>query len=513
MKRRLATLGLITVLSGLAIAQDAAKTPAFEAADVHVSAPGTSDDQGISPDGRMEFHGATLLRLISFAYSMQPDRITGGPSWIDVDRYDVIAKTAAGTSNLAMRTMLQGLLMERFGLSVKNEDKPQPVYALVLGKHGPKESSGEGDSKCNRAQEEGMLTLTCHHTTIATLAEQLPRSAPAYFDRPVVDRTGLKGAYDFKLSWVGRAQLPPGSEGKSLHIFSSVEKQLDIKIEPQTAPMPVLSVDKVNRTPSPNPPGVAEALGAAPTEFEVVEIKPSRPDEKQEFNMRNGRIDARAVTLKELIGFAYEVDEDDMVRGGEKWLDTDHFNILAKTVPLASTDNFRTMVRAMLADRFKLKAHKEPQPVNVFALTAVKPKMKEADPSERSTCKAGALDGARYYTCQNTTMKQLAEKIGGQVAGGYVDRPVVDLTGLTGAYDFTLTWAPVALTRGGGGGRVGSSAREGGSPGGDPTSSDPTGGLTVFQAIERQLGLKLAPQKHPLPVVVVDHIERLPTEN
>ncbi len=107
-------------------------------------------------------------------------------------------------------------------------------------------------------------------------------------------------------------------------------------------------------------------------------------------------------------------------------------------------------------------------------------------------------------------MKQLAEKIR-QTASGYIDRPVVDLTGLTGAYDFTLTWSPVAVIRGGG--RPGAAAREGGGDSPVPTGSDPTGGLTVFQAIERQLGLKLALQKHPMPVVVVDHIERLPAEN
>ena len=118
------TLGLIFMLMRAISAQEAAKNPAFEAADVHVSAPGASGERNISPDGRMEFHGATLLGLISFAYSMQPERVSGGPSWIDVDRYDVIAKAAPGTPAKAMRTMLQGLLAERFGLSVRNDEQP-----------------------------------------------------------------------------------------------------------------------------------------------------------------------------------------------------------------------------------------------------------------------------------------------------------------------------------------------------------------------------------------------------
>ncbi len=218
----LTTLGIISVCCGLAAAQQPATSPSFDAADVHISAPGATEEEGISADGRMEFHGATLLRLISFAYGLQPKYILGGPNWIDVERYEVIAKTAAGTSRTAIRTMLEGLLAERFGLSVKKEDRSQPVYALVMGKHGPKESSGEGAGECKRANEEGAMTLTCRRTTMAMLVEQLSMSAPAYFDRPLVDRTGLHAVYDFKLSWVGRGQLPPGAEGKSLHLFSSI---------------------------------------------------------------------------------------------------------------------------------------------------------------------------------------------------------------------------------------------------------------------------------------------------
>jgi uncharacterized protein (TIGR03435 family) len=163
-----------------------------------------------------------------------------------------------------------------------------------------------------------------------------------------------------------------------------------------------------------------------------------------------------------------------------------------------------------LVERFKLAIHNEEQPVPVYALVLGKhsPKLKEVDGSARSGCKVGVANGMRAYTCQNTTMAQLAEKLR-NVAGGYLDHAVVDLTGLKGAYDFVLSWTP----RG--------KFLRGASTGGDtsqpsgaaPVAAEPAGDLTVFEAVDRQLGLKLAAQKHPMPVIVVDHADRTPAEN
>jgi uncharacterized protein (TIGR03435 family) len=168
------------------------------------------------------------------------------------------------------------------------------------------------------------------------------------------------------------------------------------------------------------------------------------------------------------------------------------------------------MLRTLLEQRFKLKVHKEDQPVPVYALTLPKknPKLKPSDGSARSACKIGVDYGLRTYTCQGTTMAQFAEKIR-QVASGYLDHPVVDLTGLTGAYDFAVTWTGAGRLKAAGG-RGG----EAGQPvGAAPVASEPSTGLTIFESVDKQLGLKLAAQKHPMPVVVVDHVERTPTEN
>ena len=510
MRRTFETLGSIACWCGLALGQAAPTAPVFEAADVHVSPDGTTESGGFLPNGRTEFRATTLLRLITLAYSVQADLVVGGPSWLDTDRFDVIAKAASSTSQLAQRTALQGLLAERFNLSIQRQEKPQPVYALVMGKHNPpKESSGSGDPECKTSSEENTRTLTCHKTTLAGLAERLPMVAPGYFNHPVVDRTGLKGAFDFTLQWLPRGQIAPGSEGSSLSIFNSIEKQLGVKVETQTAPMPVLSIEHVSRTPAANPPGVMEKLGPAPTEFEVAEIRPSRPDANQDVTVNAGRLQAQALSLKELIAFGYDVEED-WVKGGEKWLETERFDIVAKTAPTASVDTLRVMLQSLLADRFRLKVHKEQQPVTVYALTVGKrgPTLKDADTSARATCKMIVADGARNYTCQNMTMAQFAEKLP-SVAAAYLDHPVVDLTGLKGAYDFVVTWAPRARAMGV---RI-TGAGDGGQTGTTPAASDPPVGLTVFEAVDRQLGLKLASQKHPMSVIVIDHVDRKPAEN
>jgi uncharacterized protein (TIGR03435 family) len=166
------------------------------------------------------------------------------------------------------------------------------------------------------------------------------------------------------------------------------------------------------------------------------------------------------------------------------------------------------MFQKLLAERFKLVVHNDEQPVPVYALTPGKRnvKLKEADGSARSSCKNFSQDEGNIQTCQNTTMTQFAERLRNMAPGYLGDHPVVDLTGLKGSYDFTLSFAWITrFTPAGRGG--------GDSSGGVAAASDPNGGITVFEAVDKYLGLKLAAQKYPMPVIVIDHLERTPTEN
>jgi len=221
-----------------------------------------------------------------------------------------------------------------------------------------------------------------------------------------------------------------------------------------------------------------------------------------------------------------------VLAGAPKWLDSDRFDILAKAVsdapggdgPRIEIEDLRQMLQALLIDRFKMKTHMEDRPVSAYTLIAVNPKLRKADPLSRTRCKEGpGPDGKdprvatpvlnRLLSCQNMTMGQIGDELQ-RVAGGYIYGPVLDGTGIKGSWDFTLSFSSADQTKAraaGGGGAAGGGA--GGSSSSDGAASDPSGALTLFDAVSRQLGLKLEKQRRPAPVLVIDHIEEKPTEN
>jgi uncharacterized protein (TIGR03435 family) len=311
-----------------------------------------------------------------------------------------------------------------------------------------------------------------------------------------------------KLKWTGRGQLGGADpEHPGISLFDYFEKELGIKVEPQTRPANSLVIEKVNEAPAPNPPGTLEKLPPVATEFEVAEVRPSKPGTETNYEMKNGRLEAFAVTIKDMVGFAYNL-EDYMLPGGEKWLDSDKFDVIAKADPTVTDGTLRAMLRTLLTERFHLKSHFEEQPVDVWALTAPKGKgkLKETAAVEHAGCTRTPKDGGFTLTCRNTTMTQFAGKLPyvGGAAGYLSEHPMVDLSGLKGSYDFEFTWSPPA--------RFANSGR--GLPtGGEITAAVPTGGVTLYDAIDKQLGLKLAVQKRAMPVVVIDHVDRTPADN
>jgi len=258
------------------------------------------------------------------------------------------------------------------------------------------------------------------------------------------------------------------------------------------------------------------------TEFEAATIKINKSgSQRRRIQPKpGGRLEFENIPLKDMITVAWNYDFDySRIVGLPKWADSDAYDIVAKSQILPGEqpppfDDLRIMLRALLIERFNMKVHEEVQPVKVWALSVSKrgAKLKPADPSTRSTCTSSngatgsgaAAVPALSYTCQNTTMVQLAAVMH-QIAPAYVDRVAIDTTGLDGGYDFTITWTPrVAISSGG---------RQG-QPGQTETASDPSGGITFFDAVEKQLGLHLdGNQKHPLTVLVVDHIEPLGPDN
>jgi uncharacterized protein (TIGR03435 family) len=556
MLRAFSWLSCVVFLSALASAQSTETKPAFEIADVHAS-PLTRNPYmrnfGLR-GGRYEIRYATMVDLIKTAWGIDGEKVLGGPNWIENDTFDVIAKVPAGTTPDTAMLMLQALLADRFKLAIHNDTKPVPAYALKSWKHSQlKQAEGSGENGCQFKPPEPpspgggpppgppVFSWACRNMTMAAFADAMLKSiflAPQYLDgRVVVDETEIKGSWDFDLKFTPRGMISFGPNGpmpSAITLFDAVEK-LGLRLDPVEVPLPVVVVDSVNQKPTANLPNVAEGLhlAPAPTEFEVAEIKPTSPDFR---GMRlqiqpGGRVNIAGANLKFLIQQAWDLN-DETLAAAPKWMETDRYDIVAKADadgPQFDIETLWPMLRALLVERFKLAVHTEERPATAYTLIAVKPKMKKADPTSRTKYKEGpGPDGkdprdknpilSRLVTFQNMTMAQFAEKLK-TIASGYIHTPVLDATELEGGYDFTLSFSAVGLTRMPGGAGRGGPGPGGPPPGfllpGDPSAaaSDPNGAVTLFEAVEKQLGLKLQAEKRPVPVVVIDHIEQKPTEN
>jgi len=234
-----------------------------------------------------------------------------------------------------------------------------------------------------------------------------------------------------------------------------------------------------------------------PASFEVADIKPNDPsapvDGKGFGRLVGERFEFRGGTVAALARYAYLVP-DSMIVGLPKWANDERFDIVAKAPPDTPIDVVRRMVQTLLAERFKLVTHREERPIPVYALTlgSRAPKFHEAS-GGREECRWKADDsGLRTRECHNISMAGLAKQLSG-LAGLGIDLPVVDQTGLKGVYDVQFEVGYVRpVTAPAGGDADGPAAIEG-----------PTG----FEAMAR-IGLKLERRKIPMPVIVVDHIER-----
>ena len=519
----------LTLLSSLSAFGQGESAPKFEVADVHLSPPTTNVDDtdmsgGLMRDGRYHLRRATMLNLVSLAYGVDQKKVLGGPNWLDLDRFDIRAKVPAGATAATVKPMLRTLLAERFRLVVHNDTKPVPAWVLSATKHPLlKHSDGSGDGGCHGSHTENSITLACRNMTMAAFVAGMGDMNGAWYyigDNLVSNQTGLEGAWDFDLKYSQRWNTTTaGTEIVSL--FDAIEK-LGLKLEPSSVPEPVVVVDSVNRTPSPNSPDIDKVLPPPPTEFEVAEVKPTDPDyHGLDFQAtKGGRIDVRGANLKWLIAEVWGLQEE-MIVNAPKFAESDRWDIIAKAPNVMVADNdadidadsLFAMVRKLLADRFKLTIHTEERPMDAYTMTALKPKLKPADPASRIGCHEGPatltkMDArasnpvlGRLLTCTNVTMSYLADQLQ-FLANGYVHTAVLDATGLDGGWDFTLSFSKRGQFQGNDVPTPGASA-----------ASDPNGALSLSMAMEKQLGLKLELKKRPVPVLVIDHLEQKPTDN
>jgi bla regulator protein blaR1 len=262
---------------------------AFDVASVK---PNVSGDMRVTlqamPGGRFIATNAPLRTLIREAYALQGSQLSGGPGWLDSDRFDIVAKSERNPAPLEMRVMLRALLAERFQLGVHTETRDLPSYALVLartdrtlGPHlrptgadcsqvpewlgtgpppvrppplpgSPRSFGGTGeDAPCRSGGPGAGSAMRFRGITLDAFASFL--ATPVR--RPVIDRTGLSGDFDIELEMTAELGPPPPPPGlldqvdrRSLpSIFTSLQEQLGLRLESRRGPIDVLVIDRVER--------------------------------------------------------------------------------------------------------------------------------------------------------------------------------------------------------------------------------------------------------------------------
>jgi len=266
--RWLATLTALSLVAPAASAQDrpSSTEPSFEVVSVKVNLNvDVPEAISLAPDGSVRYTAFRLRTLIAMAYRSEAlqrfDQITGGPSWIGVDRFDIVAKASDQPEPQGAPTRvperLRTLLRDRFRLRVHTDTRNMPAFALVLAKRdrkpGPQfrestidcppagsATNSDPDRSCGIRATGGVIIG--RGVPMGQLAGYL--SGNPVVDRHVTDRTGITGRYDFRLEY-SPAFLEPGGTGPSL--FTALTEQLGLTLQAETVRLPVLVIDSVEK--------------------------------------------------------------------------------------------------------------------------------------------------------------------------------------------------------------------------------------------------------------------------
>ena len=530
------------------ILKDAIRIPvATEGASFEVASvkPNLPDDRLRVNDwqpmtGRLTLRNLTPQTMLTIAYAttatlfLPDDRLLGVPDWARQERFTIEAVAGRPVTTAEMQRMLRRVLVERFGLRVHVEQREESALRLTMARAdrrlGPDLRPAD-ETNCKSAHRPrggseawGPQSLTC--TTIDLLALELSER----LGRPVLNQTGLTGNFDGTLSYAPSAEeltaiyrltpseLPPAAmTGPALP--TALREQLGLALESTRAAIDVLVVDHIDRPTSNDAPGRGDAVAGqagAPAAFDVASIRLNTSGSETSRGpmiQPGNRLLAQNVAARAFIATAYGLQWAQIV-GGPGWLDSEYWDVEARAPETASAEDVRAMMRTLLAGRFGLVSRHETRQQEVYMLTPTGSKRPTpglraaADPcspiqparlavvfTPGSPVPGGAPVGEPVVSlsspprCQRMSFpgfiaaRQIRMPEFAVMLTWFARRPVIDRSGMAGEYDIDLTFAP------------------------DPALS--TGdAVSLFTAIQKQLGLKLEATSGPVDVLVIDSAEQ-----
>jgi bla regulator protein blaR1 len=239
-------VALMFPISCAVVGQSAPSLPTFEVTSVKPVRPG--DARGstfqFTPGGGLKVTNGTLKGIIEMAYDVRDFQISGGPGWLSSQPWDISASSASDGGMNETRRRLQALLAQRFQLKVHRETRELTAYALTVGKTGSKLAEGSASSTPAGIRRAcGQMIGT--KASMANLALYLSRQ----LERPVLDRTGLSGRYDFQLDWTPDSVPCPASTGSpdGPSIFTELQEKLGLKLESTKSPVEIIVIDDAEK--------------------------------------------------------------------------------------------------------------------------------------------------------------------------------------------------------------------------------------------------------------------------
>jgi uncharacterized protein (TIGR03435 family) len=230
-------------------AAPACQCQAFDAVSVKAAKSGVRGYSIHPYPNRLSCSNVTLKLLIASAYHVYDFQISGGPKWAGDDRFDIEAKAAGSVSEKALMTMLQQLLAERFHLELRRESKVSSVYALEVSKAGSKLKPSQDPETPIQFRVFQRKQITSRNSPLSQLTETFSW----LLGRPVVDRTGLTGNFDYELEWtpdevqVRSDESAPSTDSSNPALSSALQQQLGLRLIEKKEPVEILIVEQAQK--------------------------------------------------------------------------------------------------------------------------------------------------------------------------------------------------------------------------------------------------------------------------